>query len=83
MIQMGTILEVADNSGARKIACIRMRGGSAGRYAGLGDVITASVKEAAPDSPFVPLVEAFAGTSSRDSACFSTSSIDSTITNSI
>ena len=53
MIQMGTILEVADNSGARKIACIRMRGGSAGRYAGLGDVITASVKEAAPDSPFV------------------------------
>src|SRR5205807_8698935 len=53
MIQMGTILEVADNSGARKIACIRMRGGSAGQYAGLGDVITASVKEAAPDSPFV------------------------------
>ena len=48
MIQMGTILEVADNSGARKIACIRMRGGSAGQYAGLGDIITASVKEAAP-----------------------------------
>ena len=46
MIQMGTILEVADNSGARKIACIRMRGGSAGQYAGLGDIITASVKEA-------------------------------------
>src|SRR4029453_3647990 len=53
MIQMGNILEVADNSGARKIACIRMRGGSAGQYAGLGDIITASVKEAAPDSPFV------------------------------
>jgi large subunit ribosomal protein L14 len=53
MIQMGTILEVADNSGARKIACIRMRGGSAGQYAHLGDIITASVKEAAPDSPFV------------------------------
>ena len=53
MIQMGTILEVADNSGARKIACIRMRGGSAGQYAGLGDIITASVKECAPDSPFV------------------------------
>ena len=47
MIQMGTILEVADNSGARRIACIRMRGGAAGRYAHLGDVITASVKEAA------------------------------------
>jgi len=53
MIQMGTILEVADNYGARRIACIRMRGGSAGRYARLGDVITASVKEAAPDSQFV------------------------------
>jgi len=53
MIQMGTILEVADNSGARKIACIRLRGGSAGRYAGLGDVITASVKEGAPASTCV------------------------------
>ena len=50
MIQMGTILEVADNSGARKIACIRMRGGSAGQYAGLGDIITASVKEAIPQA---------------------------------
>ncbi len=49
MIQMGTILEVADNTGARKISCIKMRGGSAGRYARLGDVITASVKEASPD----------------------------------
>ena len=49
MIQMGTVLDVADNSGARKIACIQLRGGSAGRYGGLGDVITASVKEAAPD----------------------------------
>lgn len=50
MIQMGTILQVADNTGARKIACIKMRGGStAGRYARVGDVITASVKEASPD----------------------------------
>lgn len=49
MIQMGSILEVADNSGARKIACIQMRGGSAGQYGGLGDVITASVKEATPE----------------------------------
>ncbi len=49
MIQMGTVLDVADNSGARKIACIQMRGGSAGKYGGLGDVITASVKEATPD----------------------------------
>jgi len=49
MIQMGTKLDVADNSGARRIACIHMRGGSAGQYGGLGDVITASVKEATPD----------------------------------
>lgn len=50
MIQMGTILQVADNTGARKIACIKMRGGStAGRYGRVGDVITASVKEASPD----------------------------------
>jgi large subunit ribosomal protein L14 len=49
MIQMGTILDVADNSGARKIACIRLRGGSAGQYGRLGDLITASVKEATPE----------------------------------
>ena len=49
MIQMSTILDVADNSGARKIACIHLRGGSAGRYGRLGDVITASVKEATPE----------------------------------
>jgi large subunit ribosomal protein L14 len=49
MIQMGTILDVADNSGAKKIACIHLRGGSTGQYGSLGDVITASVKEAAPD----------------------------------
>jgi large subunit ribosomal protein L14 len=46
---MRSILDVADNSGARKIACIHLRGGSAGQYARLGDVITASVKEAAPE----------------------------------
>lgn len=49
MIQMGTMLDVADNSGARRIACIHLRGGSSGQYGGLGDVITASVKEATPD----------------------------------
>ena len=49
MIQMGTVLQVADNSGAKKIACIHLRGGSTGRYGSLGDVITASVKEAAPE----------------------------------
>ena len=49
MIGMRTILEVADNSGARKLQCILPRGGDLGLRAGLGDVITASVKEASPD----------------------------------
>jgi ribosomal protein L14 len=47
---MRTILEVADNSGARRLACILPRGGDLGLRAGLGDIVTASVKEAAPDS---------------------------------
>jgi large subunit ribosomal protein L14 len=51
MIQMRTILDVADNSGARKLSCILPLGGSTGRYAGLGDIITANVKESAPDAP--------------------------------
>lgn len=50
MIQMGTRLTVADNSGAKTIACILPRGGDVGRTAGIGDIITASVKEAAPNS---------------------------------
>jgi len=49
VIQMRTILTVADNSGAKKISCIHMRGGSQGKYAELGDIITANVKEADPD----------------------------------
>ncbi len=49
MIQMGTVLDVADNSGAKKIACIHLREVSGATYGGLGDVITASVKEATPD----------------------------------
>jgi large subunit ribosomal protein L14 len=49
MIQMGTILDVADNSGAKKIFCITVQGGSAGRFGLIGDVISASVKEALPD----------------------------------
>jgi large subunit ribosomal protein L14 len=49
-VQMRTILEVADNSGARRLACILPLGGSTGLKAGLGDIITASVKEASPDS---------------------------------
>lgn len=50
MIQMRTILEVADNSGAKKISCILPIGGSVGLIATVGDIITANVKEAAPDS---------------------------------
>ena len=51
MIQMRTLLQVADNSGARKISCILPLGVSTGRYASLGDIITANVKESAPDAP--------------------------------
>ena len=49
MIQMRSILDVADNSGARKISVINPIGGSTGRYAYLGDIITANVQEAAPE----------------------------------
>jgi large subunit ribosomal protein L14 len=50
MIQMQTILNVADNSGARRVACIKVLGGSRRRYASVGDVIVVSVKEALPNS---------------------------------
>ncbi|MCH9636997.1 50S ribosomal protein L14 [Candidatus Rickettsiella isopodorum] len=48
MIQMQTELAVADNSGARSVMCIKVLGGSKRRYAGVGDVIRVSVKEAVP-----------------------------------
>ncbi len=48
MIQMQTVLVAADNSGARRIQCIKVLGGSKRRYAGIGDVIKVSVKEAIP-----------------------------------
>jgi large subunit ribosomal protein L14 len=50
MIQMQTVLNVADNSGAKKVACIKVLGGSKRRFAGVGDVIVVSVKEAIPNS---------------------------------
>jgi large subunit ribosomal protein L14 len=50
MIQQQTRLRVADNSGARSIMCIRVLGGSGRRYASVGDVIIASVKQAQPNS---------------------------------
>ena len=48
MIQTETRLRVADNTGAREILCIRVRGGSRQRYAGIGDTIVATVKQATP-----------------------------------
>ena len=48
MIQMQTNLDVADNSGARRVMCIKVLGGSKRKYAGVGDIIVASVKEANP-----------------------------------
>ena len=50
MIQNYTRLRVADNTGAREIMCIRVYGGSRRRYAGIGDVIVATVKQAIPNS---------------------------------
>ena len=50
MIQTETVLEVADNSGARKVACIRVLGGSRRRYASVGDLIVVSVKDAIPNA---------------------------------
>ena len=49
MIQTETILEVADNSGAKKLLCIKVLGGSKRKYASVGDIIIASVKEAIPN----------------------------------
>lgn len=50
MIQMQSTLDVADNSGAKKVQCIKVLGGSKRRYAGIGDVIRISIKEAIPNS---------------------------------
>ena len=50
MIQMQTALDVADNSGARRVVCVKVLGGSRRRYASIGDVIVVAVKEAIPNS---------------------------------
>ncbi|HEX9179759.1 MAG TPA: 50S ribosomal protein L14 [Burkholderiales bacterium] len=50
MIQQQTMLDVADNSGAKKVMCIKVLGGTKRRYASVGDVIVVSVKEAIPQS---------------------------------
>ena len=48
MIQMETVLDAADNSGARRLLCVKVFGGSKRRYAGVGDIIKVSVREAIP-----------------------------------
>ncbi|WP_374241806.1 50S ribosomal protein L14 [Zoogloea sp.] len=48
MIQMQSMLDVADNTGARYVMCIKVLGGSKRRYAGVGDIIKVSIKDAAP-----------------------------------
>ncbi|MDR2337464.1 MAG: 50S ribosomal protein L14 [Deltaproteobacteria bacterium] len=50
MIQQETVLDVADNSGAKKVMCIRVLGGTSRRYASIGDIIVVAVKEALPNS---------------------------------
>ena len=50
MIQMQTFLDVADNTGAKRVQCIKVLGGTRRRYAGLGDIVVASVKKALPTS---------------------------------
>ena len=50
MIQMSTTLEVADNSGAKRVRCIKVLGGSRRRYATIGDIIVVSIQEALPNA---------------------------------
>jgi len=50
MIQMQSMLDVADNSGAKRVQCIKVLGGSKRRYAGIGDVVRIAIKEAIPNS---------------------------------
>ena len=50
MIQAESVLDVADNSGARKVLCIKVLGGSKRKYASIGDIIVVSVKEAIPNA---------------------------------
>jgi large subunit ribosomal protein L14 len=50
MIQMESVLDVADNSGAKLVQCIKVLGGSRRRYAGLGDIIVVSIRDAVPGS---------------------------------
>lgn len=51
MIQLRTVLEVADNSGARMVECVKVLGGSTRRYASIGDIIVVAVREVDPNAP--------------------------------
>ena len=51
MIQMNTFLNVADNSGAKRVQCIKVLGGSKRKYAGVGDIVVVAVKDALPGAP--------------------------------
>jgi large subunit ribosomal protein L14 len=50
MIQTESVLDVADNSGAKRVKCVKVLGGSKRKYAGVGDVVVVSIKDAAPNS---------------------------------
>ena len=68
MIQVQSRLEVADNTGAKELMCIKVLGGSKRRYARIGDIIVASVKKALPDSRVKPgqIVRALVVRTARD-----------------
>ena len=51
MVQMNTYLNVADNSGAKRVQCIKVLGGSKRKYAGVGDIVVVAVKDALPGAP--------------------------------
>jgi ribosomal protein L14 len=68
MIGLRTILDVADNSGAKRISIIKVLGGSAKRYARLGDIIVANVKEAVPDSSVRKVKESAGATAATSSS---------------
>ena len=65
MIQTESRLEVADNTGAKSVLCIKVLGGSRRRYASVGDIIKVSIKEAAPVLWLYALQKAFAGLTAR------------------
>lgn len=76
MIQMQTMLDVADNSGARQVMCIKVLGGSKRRYAGIGDIVKVSVKNAIPrgkvkkgDVYSAVIVRTKKGVRRRDGSC--------------